>query len=118
MPLHRAATGLALALVVAGCGGGAPPPAAPPAERPKDTSQGGAAVPDGGVARGHGVGDDGRVRVPERDATPPLARLRLDPGGSAPAVVRRSPVRREPGSAVVLARPEVRATALIRAAER
>jgi hypothetical protein len=114
VPLLRTATGLALALVVAGCGGGKPPPASPPAKGSDDADQGGIAIPDGGVTRGHGAGDDGRVRVPEHDATPPLARLRLDPGGSAPAVVRRSPVRREPGPAVVLARPEVRATALIR----
>jgi len=55
--------------------------------------------------------------VPEHDATPPLAILRLDPGGGAPAVVHRSPVRKEPGPVVALARPEVRATALIRDAD-
>jgi len=72
------------------------------------------AVPDGGAAAGHGAGD-GRVRVPERDATPPLAQLRLEPGGGAPAVVHRSPVRvHHVAPAVALARPEVRATALIR----
>ena len=55
------------------------------------------------------------MRVPERDATPPLAQLRLEPGGGAPAVVHRSPVRAgRDAPAVTLARPEVRATALIR----
>ena len=47
-------------------------------------------------------------------ATPPLAQLRLDPGGGAPAVVHRSPVWSGHSPAVALARPEVRATALIR----
>ena len=75
--------------------------------------EGGVAVPDGGVAAGHGA-RDGRVRVPERDATPPLAQLRFEPGGGAPAVVHRSPVRPEPAAAVTLERPEVRGTALIR----
>jgi len=117
----RAATGLALALAVAGCGGGggggAPPPADPPAQAPDDAPQDGLAVPDGGVARGHGAGDDGRVRVPARDSTPPLARLRLVPGGGEPAVVHRSPVRGRRAPVVELARPEVRATALIRDAD-
>src|SRR5829696_3512560 len=76
--LLRAASGLALPFVIAGCGGGAAPPATPPAKGPDDASQGGIAVPDGGVARGHGTGDERRVRVPERDVTPPLALLRLD----------------------------------------
>lgn len=74
-------------------------------------------MPDGGVAGGHGPRDDGRVRVPERDPTPPLARLRLDPGGGAPALIHRSPVRAGRGPVVALARPEVRATALIRDAD-
>src|SRR5688572_12567392 len=104
-------------VVAAGCGGGAPPPATPPAQAPDDASQGGVAVPDGGVARGHGAGDDGRVRVPERDPTPPLARLRLHPGGGQPAVVHRSPVRSRRAPVVALARPEVRATAEIRDAD-
>src|SRR5688572_14452548 len=104
-------------VVAAGCGGGAPPPATPPAQAPDDAQRDGIAVPDGGVARGHGAGDGGRVRVPERDATPPLARLRLDPGGDRPAVVHRSPVRGRRAPVVVLARPEVRATALIRDAD-
>ncbi len=102
----RAGSILALAVVLAGCGDGGPPPGGAPAERE-------VAVPDGGVAAGHGAGDR-RVRVPERDATPPLAELRLEPGGGEPAVVHRSPVRAGDGPAVALARPEVRATAVIR----
>ena len=102
----RAGSSLALAVALAGCGGGGSPPGDAPPER-------GVAIPDGGVAAGHGAGDL-RVRVPERDATPPLAQLRLDPGGGAPAVVHRSPVRAGHGPAVALARPEVRATAVIR----
>jgi hypothetical protein len=74
------------------------------------------AVPDGGVAGGHGAGD-ARVRVPERDATPPLAELRLEPGGGAPTVVHRSPVGSGGDAPVTLARPELRATALIRDAD-
>ena len=117
VPLLRAATCLTLALVAAGCGGGEPSPATPPARAPDDAAADGVAVPDGGVARGHGAGDDGRVRVPERDPTPPLARLRLDPGGGEPAVVHRSPVRSRRAPVVALARPEVRATAEIRDAD-
>jgi hypothetical protein len=119
VPPLLAAIVLGLALVAGGCGGGrggggaAPSPASPPAQVP----DGEVAVPDGGVARGHGAGDDGRVRVPERDITPPLARLRLLPGGREPAVVHRSPVRGGGRPVVVLARPEVRATALIRDAD-
>jgi hypothetical protein len=98
-----------LALALVGCAGEPRPTTPDPAPR-----EGSVAIPDGGVARGHGAGDESRVRVPERDATPPLAQLRLDPGGSAPVLVRRSPVRKQPAPAVTLARPEVRATALIR----
>src|SRR5215208_397012 len=62
-------------------------------------------------------GDGRRVRVPERDTTPPLAVLRLEPGGGAPAVEHRSPVAARRAPAVPLAAPEVRATALIRDAD-
>ncbi len=111
MSPRTAIVGLALALT--GCGD--QPRSTAPEPTPRD--DGAVAVPDGGVARGHGAGDGGRVRVPERDATPPLAQLRLDPGGGAPVVVHRSPVRGDPAPAVTLARPEVRATALIRDAD-
>ena len=57
------------------------------------------------------------VVVPERDTTPPLAVLRVDPGGGAPAVEHRSPVAARRAPAVTLAVPEVRATALIRDAD-
>ena len=75
------------------------------------------AVPDGGVAAGHGADTarPARVRVPERDATPPLALLRLEPGGRrAPPSCTAPPCARAARPAVALARPEVRATALIR----
>jgi hypothetical protein len=54
------------------------------------------------------------VRVPERDATPPLALLRLWPGAGARLVEHRSPVRARRSPPVTLSRPEVRATAVIR----
>ena len=106
----RAGSAVALALLLAGCGGDSAPTGGDRGARAPD--DGPVAVPDGGVAAGHGAGD-GRVRVPERDATPPLAELRLEPGGGAPAVVHRSPVRDDGAPAVELARPEVRATAMI-----
>lgn len=104
---------LLIVLAVAGCGGGdaGPEPAPSPAGA-------GATVPDGGQRAGHG-GDDTApaarmVRVPDRDGTPPLAILRFEPPGRAPPVVHRSPVRPRRAPAVVLARPEFRATAIIR----
>jgi hypothetical protein len=131
------------AVLAAGCGGGKaretrggdPPelangemgvgaPAAgtsPGAGTSAEASPGVPAVPDGGVAAGHGAADlgevfarrvRGRVTVPARDVTPPLALLRLHAG--ADAVVHDSPVRPSPRPALRLARPEVRATALIR----
>ena len=74
------------------------------------------AVPDGGVAAGHGADTARRVRVPvpERDASPPLALLRLWPGAGARPVEHRSPVRPRRSPPVTLSRPEVRATAVIR----
>jgi hypothetical protein len=107
-------------LALAGCGGDDAP------TRDADATTGaagrgggpgtGVAVPDGGVSAGHGA-DDGRrasVRVPERDASPPLALLRLSPGGGAAPVEHRSPVRPQRAPPVTLPQPEVRATALIR----
>ncbi len=100
---------LLIALAVAGCGGDTTPEPSPPPESR------GAAVPDGGQRAGHGGDDAARVvRVPERDTTPPVAILRFQPAGGAPAVVHRSPVRRGHGRAVELARPAFRATAIIR----
>ena len=99
-------------LALAGCGGGdepAPSPERGPA-RP--------AVPDGGTAAGHGAADRaGRVRVPERDVTPPLALIRVLPGGDAAPVVHRSPVRARPAAPVALAEPVLRATAVVRDAD-
>jgi hypothetical protein len=71
------------------------------------------AVPDGGVSAGHGA-SRASVRVPDRDASPPLALITLSPGGGAAPIVHRSPVRPRRAAPVTLARPEVRATALIR----
>ena len=105
--VRRAA--LLIALAVAGCGGDTAPEPAPPPDEP------GRGGPDGGQRAGHGGDDDARVvRVPERDATPPVAILRFEPAGGAPPVVHRSPVRRGRGRAVELARPAFRATAIIR----
>ena len=80
-----------------------------------------AGPPDAGTRAGHG--NDlaaqfertvrGAIRVPERDATPPLALLRLDAGAGEP-VVHDSPVRAQRRPALRLARPELAATALIR----
>jgi hypothetical protein len=126
------------AVLAAGCGGGGArgggePPVLANGETGTGTSPavgtppggtGGPAVPDGGVAAGHGAADlgevfarrvSGRVSVPARDATPPLALLRLEAG--ARAVVHDSPVRARPRPAVRLERPELRATALIRDAD-
>jgi hypothetical protein len=123
------------AVLAAGCGGGdarrggEPPPLVNgetgPGEPPAATAgTPGPAVPDGGVAAGHGAADlgevfarrvRGRVSVPARDVTPPLALLRLEAGGEA--VVHDSPVRARPRPAVRLQRPELRATALIRDAD-
>ena len=113
---------LVLAVVVAGCGGSPQPPAATPANG--ETGSGGAPVagpPDAGTEAGHG--NDlaaqferairGAVRVPVRDATPPLAMLRLDPGTGEP-VVHDSPVREQRRPDLALPRPEFDATALIR----
>lgn len=99
---------LLVLLAVAGCGGDDREPARPPAG-------GGVAIPDGGQRAGHGGDDAARVvRVPERDATPPVAILRFEPGDGAPPVVHRSPVRPGPAPAVELARPAFRTTAIIR----
>ncbi len=104
-------------LVVAGCGGEAPAPdRSETPSAPRDDGGGAVAVPDGGVAAGHGADTARPVRVPvpKRDASPPLALLRLWPGDGARPVVHRSPVRPRRSPPVTLARPEVRATALIR----
>jgi hypothetical protein len=128
----RRSAAVCLALL-AGCGGsgGATPPrerATPAATATAVLENGetgagaestGPAVPDGGVATGHGTEPAerfaervrGRVRVPERDRTPPLALLRLDVDDP---IVHDSPVRSTPLPPVVLADPELRATGLVR----
>jgi hypothetical protein len=72
----RRAVALVILLAVAGCGGDDPRPAGepsrPPTQATPDDGGGGTApaVPDGGLER---VDDQGaRIRVPERDTTPPL----------------------------------------------
>ena len=97
-------------LALVGCGDDSSPAPPPPRD---DGGSSGPAVPDGGVSAGHGA-EDGTVRVPERDASPPLALLRLSPGGGAAPVVHVSPVQSRRAPPVSLAEPEVRATALIR----
>jgi len=114
-------------LALAGCGGDSAP--SPERDRAPAVPDGGVAgghdadrapaVPDGGVAAGHGA-EDARarnVRVPERDATPPLALIRVAPGGAAPPVVHRSPVRARRSAPIELARPLLRATAVVRDAD-
>ena len=106
----RRAALLVMLAAAAGCGGETDPQ--PPSSPPP-----GAAVPDGGQRAGHGGDDAPRaqvVRVPDRDTTPPLAILRLEPGDGARPVVHRSPVRPRRAPAVELTRPEFRATAIIR----
>jgi hypothetical protein len=106
---------LLIVLAVAGCGGDDAGP-----EPARSLEGAGAAVPDGGQRAGHGVDDAAAVpavrvvRVPDRDGTPPLAILRFEPPGGAPPIVRRSQVRPRRAPAVELARPEFRATAIIR----
>ncbi len=119
----RPAAIIAATLVLAACGGDSP-------REPKlaNGETGTAAAeprvvgpPDAGTRAGHG--NDlaaefertvrGVVRVPERDRTPPLALLRVDPGAGEP-VVHDSPVRPERRPPLRLARPELSATALIR----
>jgi hypothetical protein len=101
---------LVLLVTLAGCGND---PSPGENDRPSRT---GVAVPDGGVGAGHGTEDARRatVRVPERDASPPLALIRLSPGGGAAPVVHRSPVQPRRATPVTLAQPEVDATAVIR----
>jgi hypothetical protein len=124
------------ALLTAACGGG---PARPGGDAtapdtgtraghrgdPAALAGGDVGAPDAGTRAGH-RGDPaalfaqparGTVRVPEHDATPPLALLRLDPGGGAAPIVHDSPVRRRRAPVVRLPRPELAATALIRDAD-
>jgi hypothetical protein len=109
---------LALALLaLAGCGGSVP--RATPTPTP--TSAGTRALPDGGMAEGHGGGADAalfdrradRMRVPDVDRTPPLAVMRLDLGRGEP-IVRRSPEAPRPAEPIALPRPSFTATALVR----
>jgi hypothetical protein len=89
-----------LIILMAGCGGdepASPPPSEEAPDRPR------LAVPDGGVAAGHGD-EPRRVEVPPRDRTAPSAVLQLASaeavsGGSAPETVR-------------LETPELRPTAI------
>jgi hypothetical protein len=105
-------------LVLAGCGdSAAPPPASRATETPADVR----ALPDAGMAEGHGGGADAalfdrrpaRMRVPEIDRTPPLAVMRLELGSGAP-VVQRSPEGSAGAGAIELPRPSFTATALVR----
>ena len=76
-------TWAAIALVaLAGCGGDDEPSRPQPAPQP-DAEAPAVAVPDGGTQAGHGA-DATRVRVPERDRTPPTAVVSLvDERGTA-----------------------------------
>jgi hypothetical protein len=79
--MTRTFAAIALALL-AGCGGGDEPAdpqqraAPPPRAAPADEDSSAVAVPDGGTQAGHGA-DATRVRVPERDRTPPTAVVSL-----------------------------------------
>jgi len=106
------------ALFAAGCGDSAAPT---PASRATETPSGVRALPDAGMAEGHGGAADAalfdrrsaRMRVPELDRTPPLAVMRLDLGEGTP-VVRRSPEGSAGAEPITLPRPTFTATALVR----
>jgi hypothetical protein len=55
-----------------------------------------------------------RVRVPERDRTPPVALLRMEPGAGASPIVHVSPVRAHRSPVVTLPRPGFVATGVVR----
>jgi hypothetical protein len=126
----RTAAVIAVTLFLAACGGDSPREPEPVKPVNREIGTGAAAEPpvagppDGGTRAGHG--NDlaaqferkvrGTVRVPDRDVTPPLALLRVDPGAGEP-VVHDSPVRSQRRPALRLARPELIATALIRDAD-
>jgi hypothetical protein len=113
-------------LLVSACGGEERPPLQIASD---DTGAGTeaprrAGPPDAGTQAGHGNDLEaqfsqparGLARVPETDASPPLAMLRLDAGAAEP-IVHASPVRRPRREPVTLVRPAITATALIRDAD-
>ena len=83
--MARVACVLAL-LLAAGCSGGdGEDEPAPREDRAPDVAP---AVPDGGTQRGHDRGPGASLRVPERDATPPVPEVRVEPLAPEVAHVR------------------------------
>jgi hypothetical protein len=121
----RALLSIVAVLLVTACGG-----ERPPLQIASDDTGAGtdaprlAGPPDAGSQTGHGADLEvqfsqparGVTRVPETDASPPLAMLRLDAGTAEP-IVHASPVRRPRRPTVTLVRPAITATALIRDAD-
>jgi hypothetical protein len=84
---------IVVAMGLAGCGGDddAGGENRPPPDRDRAAVGG---PPDAGTEFGHGGGDDTQrttVRVPERDTTPPTARISFAPGNGRARVVEVSP---------------------------
>lgn len=94
MPRRALLCVLVLSLTATACGDGEPSarPAATrtPTPTPTPASDGGVpGPPDAGTERGHGA--DARIRVPDADATPPFASLRLIDGGRVAVATGRDP---------------------------
>ena len=109
-----AAVAWACVVVLAGCGG-----EERDEERPRDPGPGAgspSAPPDAGRPAGHGA-DDGRVRVPDRDRTPPGAVVLLAAPSGRTLAEAAIPGADRPPSTVQLVEPRLRGTTVGRDAE-